>query len=144
VVTQKEMNLNNPSRQMLPVLPEMAAQSNIEKVKNTSENNNEQPQKPPSENKKDQIKPQIENPMRQEVAVSNTDNQRQQQPQIQQPFDDDNVCKLPKAEGDCPDTHERYYFNSESKKCLVFVYTGCKGNENNFDTIESCNSKCLH
>jgi hypothetical protein len=36
----------------------------------------------------------------------------------------------------------RWYFNTMYRQCVQFVYYGCYGN--NFDTKESCNSKCLN
>ncbi|GBL77953.1 Papilin, partial [Araneus ventricosus] len=37
----------------------------------------------------------------------------------------------------------KYYFNHEEGKCKKFIYGGCKGNGNNFDSIEECERSCL-
>lgn len=36
----------------------------------------------------------------------------------------------------------RYYFDDTRGTCLSFIYSGCDGNENNFQTYESCLEKC--
>ncbi|KFD56207.1 hypothetical protein M514_02985, partial [Trichuris suis] len=51
-------------------------------------------------------------------------------------------CTLPKAAGSCAAYFQRYFYNVETKRCEMFVYTGCEGNENNFETIEQCEKKC--
>ncbi|KAJ6656053.1 hypothetical protein lerEdw1_004459 [Lerista edwardsae] len=52
------------------------------------------------------------------------------------------VCKVPKEPGKCSDFRIRYYYDLKSKKCDKFVYTGCKGNANNFRTLEQCKQIC--
>ncbi len=37
---------------------------------------------------------------------------------------------------------ERFYFNSMTKSCEKFIYGGCGGNENNFDSREVCIKEC--
>lgn len=53
------------------------------------------------------------------------------------------VCDLPPEGGPCYGYIPRYFFNATSKKCEEFVYGGCQGNGNNFETIESCENKCI-
>ena len=43
----------------------------------------------------------------------------------------------------CNNSTERYYFDSESGRCLVFSYSGCDGNLNNFETLDKCQSQCV-
>lgn len=38
---------------------------------------------------------------------------------------------------------ERYYFDQETKTCKTFIYGGCYGNGNNFDTEEHCLKVCV-
>ncbi|XP_044730136.1 papilin isoform X2 [Chrysoperla carnea] len=59
------------------------------------------------------------------------------------PADIKDVCQLPKEEGPCNGRHERWYYNAESDKCDRFLYGGCKGNGNNFNTEDACSQKCL-
>ena len=61
-------------------------------------------------------------------------------------IDTDDICKLPKNQGDkeCKNETERYYYDRNSEKCLIFVYTGCNGNLNNFETLEACRNKCIN
>jgi len=57
--------------------------------------------------------------------------------------DDENVCNLPAEMGPCRATIPRFYFNAESGKCELFMFGGCRGNGNNFDSEQSCYEKCL-
>jgi hypothetical protein len=54
----------------------------------------------------------------------------------------DKACQLPKKTGLCRAMMKRVYFNSEIGKCEPFVYGGCQGNENNFMSVEECETKC--
>lgn len=49
-------------------------------------------------------------------------------------------CSYPVAPGTCDDRVRNYFFNSESRQCEAFIYSGCGGNENRF----SSNLDCLH
>nr|P0DN17.1 RecName: Full=U-actitoxin-Avd3p; Short=U-AITX-Avd3p; AltName: Full=AsKC13; Flags: Precursor [Anemonia viridis] len=51
-------------------------------------------------------------------------------------------CELPKVVGPCRASHPRYYYNSSSKRCEKFNYGGCRGNANNFHTLEECEKVC--
>ena len=55
----------------------------------------------------------------------------------------DKVCEQPKKQGLCKAKLSRYFFNSETRKCELFDYGGCMGNENNFQTEEECQNKCV-
>ncbi|XP_059251725.1 tissue factor pathway inhibitor 2 isoform X1 [Mustela nigripes] len=52
-------------------------------------------------------------------------------------------CYSPKDGGECSGNVTRYYFNRRHKACEAFTYTGCGGNDNNFDNIEDCTRVCL-
>ncbi|KAL3267359.1 hypothetical protein HHI36_011490 [Cryptolaemus montrouzieri] len=52
------------------------------------------------------------------------------------------VCIQKKELGECLGHFNRWYFDNEQQKCLPFVYTGCRGNRNNFLTAEDCNQSC--
>ncbi len=51
-------------------------------------------------------------------------------------------CGLKKDSGPCLAYFESYFFNADTQKCEQFIYGGCKGNENRFQTIEECESSC--
>ncbi|NWQ64632.1 TFPI1 inhibitor, partial [Neopipo cinnamomea] len=53
------------------------------------------------------------------------------------------VCAMKADDGPCKAIHMRYFFNIQSRKCEVFEYGGCHGNENNFLTLEECQKKCV-
>ncbi|CAD5225139.1 unnamed protein product [Bursaphelenchus okinawaensis] len=52
-------------------------------------------------------------------------------------------CGLAPEHGNCSDHHQKFYFSAEWQSCLVFKYSGCGGNENNFESREECESACL-
>ncbi|XP_033109473.1 fibrillin-1-like isoform X4 [Anneissia japonica] len=52
------------------------------------------------------------------------------------------VCEMEKVVGPCRALKPRWYWNKESKQCEQFDYGGCRGNDNNFRTIEACEEKC--
>ncbi|XP_069679173.1 spondin-1-like isoform X2 [Periplaneta americana] len=52
------------------------------------------------------------------------------------------ICQLPKEEGSCTGNNSRWYFDSQEEGCVEFTYSGCRGNKNNFLTLEHCESVC--
>ncbi|CDW57127.1 Kunitz BPTI domain containing protein [Trichuris trichiura] len=53
-----------------------------------------------------------------------------------------NPCELPAKKGPCRAAFTKYYYNKDTKQCETFIYGGCKGNANNFETIEECQESC--
>ncbi|KAL4240558.1 hypothetical protein ACF0H5_001350 [Mactra antiquata] len=51
-------------------------------------------------------------------------------------------CSLQAEYGNCTEQLVRYYFSTVADKCIPFVYSGCGGNQNNFDTLDKCNFEC--
>ncbi|KAK4885313.1 hypothetical protein RN001_001584 [Aquatica leii] len=51
-------------------------------------------------------------------------------------------CFLPKVSGQCDGYYPKWYYDSERKTCSQFVYSGCLGNSNNFETREECLQLC--
>ncbi|XP_057655879.1 papilin isoform X11 [Diorhabda carinulata] len=51
-------------------------------------------------------------------------------------------CRQKKEPGPCKGTYQRYYFDNDLEECQEFIYGGCKGNRNNFVTLESCKQQC--
>uniref|UniRef100_A0A0K0EUE2 BPTI/Kunitz inhibitor domain-containing protein n=1 Tax=Strongyloides venezuelensis TaxID=75913 RepID=A0A0K0EUE2_STRVS len=52
-------------------------------------------------------------------------------------------CSLPKSPGNCKDKIQRFYYDPIWMMCLAFVYTGCDGNGNSFNTKAECEHSCL-
>lgn len=48
----------------------------------------------------------------------------------------------PAEKGTCSDSIQRYTYSVNMGKCLLFEYSGCEGNLNNFETVEECESVC--
>ncbi|XP_061167860.1 kunitz-type serine protease inhibitor Bi-KTI-like [Saccostrea echinata] len=51
-------------------------------------------------------------------------------------------CTLPIEPGNCNDILLRWGYNSLFNQCQPFIYTGCDGNDNNFETYEECAGRC--
>jgi len=52
------------------------------------------------------------------------------------------LCDFPPETGPCKARFPRFYYNSRVGKCLKFIYGGCGGNPNNFETIRECQGVC--
>lgn len=56
------------------------------------------------------------------------------------------LCTLPSAVGGpenyCRAAHQKYFFNSKTQECEKFIYGGCGGNDNRFNTIAECEERC--
>ncbi len=54
------------------------------------------------------------------------------------------MCLLPPLRGECGEPPEiHFYFNSLSNDCGMFMFTGCNGSLNNFETYDQCHSECM-
>ncbi|XP_068726553.1 zona pellucida sperm-binding protein 3 receptor-like isoform X1 [Montipora capricornis] len=53
-----------------------------------------------------------------------------------------NICVQPVDPGPCLANESRWAFNQKAGRCKRFVYGGCFGNENNFDSKRKCNQRC--
>jgi len=51
-------------------------------------------------------------------------------------------CEQDKAPGKCRGFQKKYFHNKNAKKCQEFIYTGCQGNENNYDSLDECEATC--
>lgn len=45
-------------------------------------------------------------------------------------------------DGPCKAHMPRYFFNILTQQCEEFIYGGCGGNQNRFDTIDECKEQC--
>lgn len=55
------------------------------------------------------------------------------------------VCSLPPLEGGplfCRALHTKYYYKDAKSGCVTFIYGGCGGNGNRFNTEEECLARC--
>uniref|UniRef100_A0AC35GV73 BPTI/Kunitz inhibitor domain-containing protein n=1 Tax=Panagrolaimus sp. PS1159 TaxID=55785 RepID=A0AC35GV73_9BILA len=52
------------------------------------------------------------------------------------------ICTQPKRLGDCTNSVRRYWYNAGTRQCELFQYTGCQGNDNNFDSLLTCQQRC--
>ena len=52
------------------------------------------------------------------------------------------LCSMEPDPGSCKAYFPRYFHNSTSGICELFVYCGCQGNENNFKTKQDCEDTC--
>ena len=50
----------------------------------------------------------------------------------------DRICALPKVTGPCKAMMGRFYFDVKSNDCIAFIYGGCHGNQNNFQSVNEC------
>ncbi|XP_022174083.1 papilin isoform X3 [Myzus persicae] len=53
------------------------------------------------------------------------------------------VCYLPKSVGPCEGYYPTWYYDQDRKQCAQFVYGGCLGNNNKFQTREECEHLCV-
>jgi len=53
------------------------------------------------------------------------------------------MCEQEKVVGLCKAAFPRFYYDLTTKKCKSFIYGGCGGNDNNFETEENCEATCV-
>ena len=54
----------------------------------------------------------------------------------------DEVCSQEPDPGPCDGAFPRFFHNATSGRCEEFVYGGCEGNDNRFNTQEECEQTC--
>lgn len=54
----------------------------------------------------------------------------------------EDVCKLNYAVGPCRSAMRRWYYDFNEGTCKTFLYGGCLGNKNNYETQQECESVC--
>ena len=53
------------------------------------------------------------------------------------------LCKLPQVSGPCEAAIRAYWHNPATGVCEPFIYGGCQGNANRFDTLAACQAACV-
>ncbi|XP_059610562.1 papilin isoform X1 [Phlebotomus argentipes] len=53
------------------------------------------------------------------------------------------ACHLPKSHGPCTGYLPMWYYDSDRNQCTQFVWGGCLGNNNRFESLEECQSACV-
>lgn len=56
--------------------------------------------------------------------------------------DADVICNLSPEVGPCRASFHRYFYDVVSGLCEPFIFGGCRGNRNNFKTMEECAGLC--
>ena len=49
---------------------------------------------------------------------------------------------MPSLTGPCRGSFKRWFYETSTKTCKEFVYGGCRGNDNRFNTKEECEGVC--
>lgn len=52
------------------------------------------------------------------------------------------LCALPADPGPCDAAIPRWHFDAVEERCALFVWGGCDGNDNNFESAAACASAC--
>ncbi|KAJ1097682.1 hypothetical protein NDU88_002799 [Pleurodeles waltl] len=53
-----------------------------------------------------------------------------------------NTCALPVVQGPCKNWEPRWTYNNLMRQCHSFIYGGCEGNDNSFESREACEDMC--
>ena len=57
--------------------------------------------------------------------------------------DSGSLCSLPADPGPCKGYFQSYWYNQATGKCESFIYGGCEGNANRFDSLAACAAACI-
>lgn len=52
------------------------------------------------------------------------------------------ICLAPVESGNCDASITAYYYDAQHQMCQAFIYGGCGGNANRFQTEEQCERLC--
>ena len=53
------------------------------------------------------------------------------------------ICSLPLSKGKCQASLRRFHYDPVDGNCKLFVFGGCQGNANNFETMTECINSCI-
>lgn len=52
-------------------------------------------------------------------------------------------CKLNKVAGPCNGYYPKWYYDKDRNHCAQFIWGGCLGNNNQFETSKECEDSCV-
>lgn len=52
-------------------------------------------------------------------------------------------CFLSQDRGNCGNISSKFFYDIRDGVCKTFMYTGCAGNENRFDSKQECERQCF-
>jgi len=52
------------------------------------------------------------------------------------------ICSQPAKTGPCRGNFQRWYFDVANDSCMPFTFGGCKGNDNQFSSLQECQTHC--
>lgn len=53
------------------------------------------------------------------------------------------ICSQEHDVGPCRGAYDRFFYDHRRGACVPFIYGGCRGNQNNFLTLEDCSETCI-
>ena len=53
-------------------------------------------------------------------------------------------CSAPADPGRCKASMVRFYYDTKTRHCKEFVYGGCEGNANRYNTFNECKNACSY
>lgn len=53
------------------------------------------------------------------------------------------MCAQKQDTGPCRGAYNRFAYDQARSTCVPFVYGGCRGNQNNFLTLQECQDVCI-
>nr|XP_020475063.1 inter-alpha-trypsin inhibitor-like isoform X2 [Monopterus albus] len=59
------------------------------------------------------------------------------------PMDESQACHFKKAIGECNGNAVKFFYDPIHQKCITFLWSGCIGNGNRFDSYRICNTTCF-
>nr|XP_060639675.1 kunitz-type protease inhibitor 2 isoform X1 [Anolis sagrei ordinatus] len=81
-----------------------------------------------------------------EIITSTTKAATSRSGRRREPGDDrvgfEEFCAAPKKVGNCRASFPRWYFDTKTRTCKMFIYGGCGGNKNNYIFEEHCLNQC--